>query len=212
MASRKKPSMENMQGVDREITWIKEVLREHEVKMKELEQMIQRPRSLSSSPSFNSVNSLNSISFTNSPRTLKRKKKKQHEIFSITSQNSPNTRARKIKNKWNTYTSKKSKRKNKINNKFNRFHSGLNVDSFTSLPFNINKPQENNSPYIPNSPREFMPSSPLYIVPNSPSKSNSKKGSHSNEFKKPTYLNDMFNKKEYLRQPDINWLTSAWKK
>jgi hypothetical protein len=108
MATRKKPSMENVNGLDREIIWIKEVLREHEDKMKELERMIQHPHSVTPNQ-YNSVNSLNSISFTNSPRTLKRKKKKQHEIFSITSQNSPNTRERKIKNKWNKYKSEKAK-------------------------------------------------------------------------------------------------------
>ena len=173
MTSRKKSSMENMQGIDREIIWIKEVLREHEVKMNELERIIKRPRSFSSSPGSNSVNSLNSISFTNSPRTLKRKQKKQHQIFSINSNNSPNTRERKIKKGWNKYTSEKGKRKNKLGLKFNRFHAELNLDPLTGLPFELNKPQENNSLYVPNSPREFIPSSPLYIPPRSPYRSRS---------------------------------------
>ena len=85
-----KPTMENINELDREITWIKEVLREHEIHIKSIKKTLNdqgiAPRNLSnfnlnnlSGNSRNrslSRNSLSTISNTNSPRTLTRKKNK----------------------------------------------------------------------------------------------------------------------------------------
>ena len=147
-----KPTMENINELDREITWIKEVLREHEIHIKSIKKTLNdqgiAPRNLSnfnlnnlSGNSRNrslSRNSLSTISNTNSPRTLTRKKNKLHSIFSINPNNSPNTRTSKIKQGWNKYTSQK----------------GLRSLAKLMLP---------NSPYVPNSPRAFKPYSPMYV-------------------------------------------------
>jgi outer membrane receptor for monomeric catechols len=125
--------------------------------------------------------------------TLKRKKNKQQQIFSINSNNSPNTRARKIKKGWTKYTTEKAKRvSSKLNHKFDRYKAELNLKPLTGLPFNINKPQENNSPYVPNSPREFMPSSPLYVPPHSSNNNTSSINSpNNNESTNTSSINSM---------------------
>jgi uncharacterized protein YoxC len=137
--------MNNVNGIDREITWLKETLREHEGYMKYVLGLLREHEEYMKKV----------IVLDKDIKGIKETLNEHEEYIKhfhtmINPQNSPNASSKSRNRKSN-----KSKKYNKNNT------NKLNTLIVPKSP-----------PYAPNSPREFIPSSPLYIPPRSPSRSN----------------------------------------